>query len=111
MTQNDKSKQPKDKKIIVTPASKKIIINSGRKKQDLSVTEVKSEGDFIKKISGLLKSSSRCDSCHYLKINSNKEYSCTDFEALWYHRDNEFSKFDNCTYHKVKEKSTLNTAS
>ena len=121
MSQNDKANQSGNKKIIVIQDSKKsrqidnngkkILIIPGRKSRDLSATTVKSEGDFIKKISQLLKSSSRCDNCHHLKISANKEYTCTDFEALWYHRDNEFSQFDNCTYHKVKEKATLSTTS
>lgn len=87
---------------------KKIVISSVKKDPlDQISTKAKNEVDFIKQISGRLQDSKRCQDCQYLKLAENKEFICTNFEALWYHRDTQFAQFENCSYQKEKEKKLI----
>lgn len=89
-----------------TPHKKKKIIISSIKKDplDLLKDKIKNERDFIKKISQSLKVSKHCSLCQSLNISDNKEHYCTNFEALWYHRDTQFAHFFECSYKKAKER-------
>ncbi|MDH4129089.1 MAG: hypothetical protein OEV44_10070 [Spirochaetota bacterium] len=85
---------------------KKIIISTIRKDSlDYLTSRMNSESDFIRTISSLLKGSKRCSMCKSLKTSDNKEFYCTDFEALWYHRDTQFANFNECSYHRTKDKA------
>ncbi len=91
---------------------KKIVICSIKKDPlDQLIDRIKNEGDFIKKISEVLKLSQQCQACEHLKIAGNKDYFCTNFEALWYHRDTQFAHFTKCSYKKAKKKNILTNAS
>ncbi len=93
---NSPNKSDGDKIVV---KRKKIVINGVKK--DLG-DRIKNEGDFIKKISSFLKVSKRCQLCAFLNISSSKHYYCTNFEALWFHRDTQFSHFKDCSYNKEK---------
>ncbi|HEO64249.1 MAG TPA: hypothetical protein ENI73_00110 [Spirochaetes bacterium] len=89
------------------PVKKRKIVISPLKKDPLNEMSQKvgGEGDFIKTISGRIKTSENCRKCRSLKSTESKEYFCTNFEALWYHRDTRFANFDRCQYFKSKTKA------
>ena len=96
----------KTNKVSEDKNKKKIIINPFKKSEDIFKTEIKSEADFLSKISRLLKTSQRCEECRHRKSNGNQGFICSNFEALWFHRDNGFSQFNECTYQTAKEKAS-----
>lgn len=109
---NEKENQikPFQKEKNTTNKKKKIVICTQKKDNiETLIDKVKGETDFIKAISKLLKVSSRCQKCEYINISNSTEYYCTNFEALWYHRDTRFTHFANCTHHKEKNKSVLSS--
>ena len=89
---------------------KKIVISSVKKDPlDQMIKQVKNEGDFLKQISKLLQVSKKCQSCQSLKASDGQGFYCTNFEALWYHRDTQFAKFGDCSYQTPKQKKVLAT--
>ncbi len=100
---NEKVLKPKN-----NVKKKKIIIITLKKDPLNEMSQrISSEGDFIKTISGLIKTSENCRKCQSIKTTKNKEYFCTNFEALWYHRDSRFANFSKCIYYKPKNKAVV----
>ncbi len=83
---------------------KKIFITTGKKDPLNRIkVQVNNENDFIKKISSLLRGSQLCQKCLSFKSVDNKDYICTNLDAMWFHRDNQFSNFSECKFYKSKK--------
>ncbi len=97
----------KDVTTLRNPVKKRKIVISPLKKDPLNEMSQKigGESDFIKTISGRIKTSENCRKCRSFKSTESHEYFCTNFEALWYHRDTRFANFDRCRYFKSKTKA------
>lgn len=89
--------QPKKKKIIITTTK-----SSKKNDSNENGIQVNNENDFMKTISKLLKESNHCQGCIHMKQKSGS-FICTNFQALWHHRDNQFNNFTQCKYKEIKK--------